>query len=637
MDSLINILPEFVANQIAAGEVVNRPASAVKELLENAVDAGADKIELHVKDGGRTLIQVVDNGCGMNAEDARRCFLPHATSKLSVTDDLHHIRTMGFRGEALASIAAVSQVELQTRTEENETGTRVCIEGNRTTHCEPCACAQGTNICVRNLYFNTPARREFLKSDEVEFRYVEEEFNRMALAQPGICFQLYRNGQKLCHLEASNLNRRIVQLLGKAFENRLIKVSQNISGLSVSGYVCTPEYNIKGRSKQFIFVNRRFVRHSGLSNAVERAYQGLLPEGKSPVFFLHIETEPEDIDVNIHPTKTEIRFRNQELVCKVLLSAVKFALGVNQVSDSIDFGSEQALPYRYQSRNHLPDPPRLNLHADYNPFTNPRPADPKTGPDEDYRASYARNFALMQERLQVENTPSQLLLDCVEEVLSDTRPENPNQEEPEKQEQRRVSIFQIFNSYIVTPLKSGLAIIDQQAASERVLYNSYTEGEQGNIPSQSTLFPQTVEFSAADTEIMQEIKSELSHLGWAIEWIGANAFMVNALPQDVPESRVQYILESIVHAYAERLLSEKEELRENVALAAACELSIKKGTPLSQEEILYLTNQLFSGIKPDVSPSGKPVLWFIGQDALTDFFARAATPKKKNENVQQLR
>lgn len=633
MDSIINILPEFVANQIAAGEVVNRPASAVKELLENAVDAGSDHIELHVKDGGRTLIQVVDNGCGMNAEDARRCFLPHATSKLSGADDLLHIRTMGFRGEALASIAAVAQVELQTRTQDSETGTHVCIEGNKTTLAEDCACAPGTNICVYNLYFNTPARREFLKSDEVEYRYVEEEFNRMALAQPGICFQLHRNGQKLNHLEATNLNRRIVQLMGKAFESRLLKVAQNIPGLNVFGYICTPDYNIKGRSKQFIFVNRRFIRHSGLSNAIERAYQGLLPEGKFPVFFLHIEIEPENIDVNIHPTKTEIRFKNQELVCKVLVSAVKFALGVNQLSDSIDFGSEQALPYSYKPQGYMPDAPKLKLHPDYNPFSNPHPTAPKMEQNAGYRESYARNFALMQENLHVENTPQQLLLDCVAEVQADTRIDPPEEKQADTKAESRVRIFQLFDSYIVTPLKSGLAIIDQQAASERVLYNSYTEQAEPSIPSQSTLFPQTVEFSESHAGILQKIKSELAHLGWGIEWIGGNAFMVNALPVGVVESRAQDILESILTAYADNLLADTADLRQNVALATARQLSIPKGKPLSQEEILYLTSQLFSGACPEVTPSRKPVLWILEHETLDGFFARSSV-KKKTEDVQ---
>lgn len=632
MDSIINILPEFVANQIAAGEVVNRPASAVKELLENAVDAGADHIELHVKDGGRTLIQVVDNGCGMNAEDAQRCFQPHATSKLSGADDLLHIRTMGFRGEALASIAAVAQVEMQTRTDNSETGTHVCIEGNKITLVEDCACAQGTNICVRNLYFNTPARREFLKSDEVEYRYVEEEFNRIALAQPGICFQLYRNEQKLNHLEAANLNRRIVQLMGKSFESRLLKVAQNLPGLKVMGYVCTPDYSIKGRSKQFIFVNRRFIRHSGLSNAIERAYQGLLPEGKCPVFFLHLEIAPEDIDVNIHPTKTEIRFKNQELVCKVLVSAVKYALGVNQLSDSIDFGSDQALPYSYRPQGYVPEEPKLKLNPNYNPFSNPRPSAPKMEQNAEYRDTYARNFALMQEHLHVESAPQQLLLDCVAEVQADTRIDPTEEKQADTKAENRVRIFQLFDSYIVTPLKSGLAIIDQQAASERVLYNSYTEQEEPSIASQSTLFPPTIELSASHAEIMQQIKSELAHIGWAIEWIGGNAFMVNALPQGVAESRVQDILESIVTAYADKIMTDKADLRQNVALATARQLSIPKGKPLSQEEILYLTNQLFSGPHPDVSPSGKPVLWILEHQTLDGFFARSTV--KKTENVQ---
>ena len=627
MDSVINILPENVANQIAAGEVVNRPAAAVKELLENAVDAGADRIELHLTDGGRTLIQVVDNGCGMSSEDAERCFMPHATSKLCNADDLRHIRTMGFRGEALASIAAVAQVELQTRREQDETGTRLCIEGNKTTLKESCACAQGTNICVRNLYFNTPARRQFLKSDEIEYRYAEEEFNRIALSQPGICFQLYRNEQKINHLEASNLNRRIIQIFGKSFENRLLKVSEDVPGLKVAGYVCSPDYSVKGRGKQYLFVNRRIIRHGGISNLIEKAYQGLLPEGKSPAFFIHLEMPPQEIDVNIHPSKTEIRFKNQDFICKVLFAAVKFALGVNQV-DRIDFESGQPLPYQYRSKSYVPPMPKVNLHPGYNPFTNPAPA----STEQDYREAYARNFALMQENMQVNSAPVQLNLDGVEEVQSDTKSEDSDTKLTASPTTEKPRIFQIFNSYIVTPLKSGLAVIDQQAASERVLFNSYDEPESGSVPSQRTLFPQTVEFSASQTRLLQEIKEDLCSLGWEIEWIGGNSFMVNAMPQGVEESRTQDILEEILSDYTGNPAQTDSEKRQKIAMAAAKELAIKHGTPLSQEEILYLTNQLFSGKEPEFSPSGKRVLRILDKSALESLLNRSATGNN-SENV----
>ncbi len=618
MESVINLLPEFIANQIAAGEVVNRPASAVKELLENAVDAGASEIELHIQDGGRTLIQVADNGCGMNAEDAERCFLPHATSKLSSAEDLQHIRTMGFRGEALASIAAVAQVEMQTRRHDSETGTRVCIEGNKVLSVEDCTCAPGTVFFVRNLYFNTPARREFLKSDEVEYRYIEEEFSRIALAQPGICFQLYRNGQKIYHLEAANLNRRIIQLMGKAYESRLVKTAETVSGLKLMGYICSPDYSIKGRNKQFIFVNRRYIRHNGLANAVEKAYQGLLPDGKSPIFFLHLEVEPETVDVNIHPTKTEIRFRNQELIYGVLISAVKHSLGINQMRHVIDFESEEALPYEHKPQGYIPPPPSLHLNPNYNPFTNPRPTKSISGPDKQrYNEAYAESFARMQASMQVKESPAQLLLDCCEEVESDTRIEtSADTPQTEKTPDDTVRFFQIFDSYIITPLKSGLAIIDQEAASERIIFNDYTVFREGNIPSQSTLFPQTVEFSTAHAEMLRDIRNELNELGWSIEWVGGTAFIVNALPIGIQESRVQDILEGIVDTYNIRLLHTKGKNPDDIALAVAKELSIKTGTPLSQEEILYLTNRLFSGPKPDVSPSGKRILRVLNREEM---------------------
>lgn len=631
MESVINLLPEFIANQIAAGEVVNRPASAVKELLENAVDAGASEIELHIQDGGRTLIQVTDNGCGMNAADAERCFLPHATSKLNSAEDLQHIRTMGFRGEALASIAAVAQVEVQTRRHNDETGTRVCIEGNKILSVEDCACAPGTVFFVRNLYFNTPARREFLKSDEVEYRYIEEEFSRIALAQPGICFQLYRNGQKIYHLEAANLNRRIIQLMGKAYESRLVKTAETVSGLKLMGYICSPDYSIKGRNKQFLFVNRRYIRHNGLANAVEKAYQGLLPEGKSPIFFLHLEVEPETIDVNIHPTKTEIRFRNQDLIYGVLMAAVKHALGINQMRNVIDFESEEALPYEHKPQGYIPPSPSLHLNPGYNPFTNPRPDKSVSGTDKRrYNEAYAESFARMQASMQVKDAPAQLLLDCCEEAANDTRIETAaDAPQTEKTPANSVRMFQIFDSYIVTPLKSGLALIDQEAASERIIFNDYTVLKEGNIPSQSTLFPQTVEFSTAHAEMLRDIRNELNGFGWSIEWVGGTAFIINALPIGIQESRVQEILEGIVETYNARLLHTKGKNPDDIALAVAKELSIKTGTPLSQEEILYLTNRLFSGPKPDISPSGKRILRVLDRGEM----AGLLTPVRPNKQV----
>lgn len=695
MESIINILPESVANQIAAGEVVNRPASAVKELLENAVDAGSTQIELHIQDAGRTLVQVVDNGCGMGEEDARRCFLPHATSKLNNANDLLHIRTMGFRGEALASIAAVAQVELTTRREGDELGIRICNEGGQIKEEEACSCAKGCCFKVRNLYFNTPARRQFLKSDEVEFRYVEEEFNRVALAHPDICFLFYKNGNKIYHLESGNLKKRITQLLGKSYENRLLKVGETIPGLKVSGYICTPEYSIKGRGKQFLFVNRRFIKHPGLSNAIEKAYAGLLPEGKSPVFFLHLEVEPSTIDVNIHPTKTEIRFRDEKLLYGVMLSSVKHSLGVNQMRETIDFGSEEALPYQYRKEGYVPQAPTIHLHPGYNPFTEQEEdisTTAKSGSGWDsvsapgtytgtvygssgntdtasastikfrhtdnqkYRDAYARSFAMMQSSLNSpEPQPSQMMLECCQEIRQDTiitpndgefntgdRTDNSfttgesgirngkdtgfraNDTERKKSnpnsEAATLKVFQIFDRYIVCPLRSGLTLIDQEAASERIIYNDFCEHKAAAMPSQATLFPQTLEFSTAHSEMLQEIREELNHLGWSIEWIGGKSFMLNAVPPNTQESKAQDTIERILDSYAYQLLHNKASKDERVALATAAQLAVKAGTSLSTEETYYLVNRLFSGISPEISPSGKRILRILSAAEIEQLF-----------------
>ncbi len=619
--SIINILPDFVANQIAAGEVVNRPASAVKELLENAVDAGADKIELHIEDAGKTLVQVVDNGCGMKPEDARKCFLAHATSKLATADDLLSLTTMGFRGEALASIAAVAQVELQTRPQEDETGTLVVIEGGKILQEKPCACAPGTSIKVKNIYFNTPARRQFLKSDDVEYRYVEEEFNRVALVHPDIRFELYRNGRKIYFLEAGNFKKRIVALMGKSFDSRLVKVAEKIPDVEVTGYLCSPDYAVKGRGKQFLFVNRRFVKHPYLANAVEKAYQDLLPEGKNPVFFLHLSVDPHSIDVNIHPTKTEIRFKDEHLLYGLLLSACKHALGVSQIRDTLDFGSEQALPYQYKPQGYVPQAPSVKLQPGYNPFHT-------VAEKKDYRTAYGESFARMQESPAFRDTSDepakQLLLDCMEEVVADTRNNHGDTHNAGAEEKTSdtARIFQIFDRYIVTPLKSGLAFIDQEAASERIIYNDYARPQNDNVPSQNTLFPQTVELSSSHAQILNDVRDKLNTLGWAVEWVGANSFILNAFPAGIQEGRVQEILENLLDDYAANLMKTSSGMEENLALAMARQMSVKAGTTLSQEEMFYIVNRLFSETQSEISPSGRKTLWILSEKALSDMFSK---------------
>lgn len=659
---IINILPEFIANQIAAGEVVNRPASAAKELLENAVDAGSTEIELHTIDAGKTLIQVVDNGCGMNAGDARKCFLPHATSKLGTAEDLHHIRTMGFRGEALASIAAVAQVELHTRKKDNELGTRILIEGGKIISEDAFACPPGSCFMVKNLYFNTPARRQFLKSEEAEYRYVEEEFTRISLAHPEIRFSLYRNNQKVHFLEEGNLKKRIIQLMGKSFESRILKVSESLPDIQLGGYICSPDYSVKGRGKQYLFVNRRHVRHAGLSNAVEKAYEGLLPEGKAPAFFLFLDVPPESIDVNIHPAKTEIRFKDEKMLYGLMLSAVKHALGINQMRNVLDFESSQALPYSYRPAGYTPPVPGISLHDGYNPFTDSRPRQagneeclkkdgtssalctenapkrmPASSQSEAYRQAYAENFALMQESMKAAPAPDQLCLDSFMEneaeladalkeddratlaAGSDTGAEGTRSGHKNGNE-AGIRIFQIFNSYIVTPLRSGIAIIDQEAASERIIYNDYTSLKENVAHSQRTLFPQTVELSAADSELLQEMKSDLNAMGWSIEWLGGRSFMVNAMPAGVQESRVQELLENLISAYTQRLMHAKGSRMENIASALAQQIAIKRGTPLPEEELCYIASRLFSGNRPEISPSGKRTFRILSEKEIGGLF-----------------
>ncbi len=614
MSDVIKLLPDAVANQIAAGEVIQRPASAVKELLENAIDAGADSIQLIIKDAGKTLIQVVDNGAGMTETDARLCFERHATSKITQASDLFAIRTMGFRGEALASMAAIARVELKTRTAGEEIGTGVIIEAAKLLSQKPCNCAKGTNISVKNLFFNTPARRNFLKSDNVEKRNILQELQRVAIARPDIFFQYYQNNQLTHQLNKGNLKQRIANLLGSNYNQRLVPVEEKTQIVHVSGYVGKPEYAKKTRGEQYIFVNHRFIRSPYLNHAVENAFEDLVPDDAHPSFFLFLETDPEQIDVNVHPTKTEIKFRDDKYIYQIVRTAVKHALGSYHLSPGIDFDRESAFDDIRPSKERPVKPPTISVNPGYNPFVqdNQRKSPPlqslrsRTDPGQ-----WGQLFPADADTPAPKEGPEkkQYLI-------------SPDWDKGIQEDNGQKKFFQLHNRYIITPVKSGMMVIDQQRAHERVLFEKLKDVlEKRNAASQQLLFPENIRLTENDAAILREIIESVRFLGFGINELGKNNFVIDAIPHDLPEDHaLQDVMEGIVENVQKNRVDLKQDLQGNVLRSMAKRLSLRYGKALSEEEMAGLANSLFACQMPQYTPAGKPVLQIISHDELSEKF-----------------
>ncbi len=591
MSNIIKLLPDSVANQIAAGEVIQRPASAVKELLENAVDAGASSIDLIVKDAGKTLIQVVDNGCGMSAMDARMSFERHATSKIQKADDLFAIRTMGFRGEALASIAAIAQVEMKTRLTEEELGTCLKIEGSKVVSEEPCPCAPGTNIAVKNLFFNVPARRNFLKSNTVEMRHIIEEFTRVALVNPEIAFSLTHNGKPVFKLPKSSFKARIVNIFGKNYDQKLLPVEQTTSMLSIKGFIGKPEFAKKTRGEQYFFVNGRFIKHPYLHHAVENAFAELLPTDTYPSYFLQIEIDPAEIDVNIHPTKTEVNFRDARYVYAVMQSAVKQSIGKHTLTPTIDFEIDPAIDELLHTKpQEEVRPPDVKINPEYNPFKTPaaksfKPSKPPV--DAHWQSLY--------EPAEPKETAA---------------PELIQKEETEKIDDNK--FFQIHNRYIVTNVRSGLMLIDQQKAHERVLYEKYLKRLKNNRPaSQQQLFPVTIQLAPGDAEILRSLQETLRKIGFVFEPIGANGFVFQGVPEGMDASQTESVMEQILENHKKEAGQLDTDKNIILARSMASRLAIKAGEKLTVQEMAALFDSLFACEMPEVAPDGSNVVSII--------------------------
>ncbi len=604
MADVIQLLPDAIANQIAAGEVVQRPASAVKELMENAVDAGADQIKLIIKDAGKALVQVIDNGSGMSETDARMCFERHATSKIRQASDLFAIRTMGFRGEALASIAAVAQVEMRTRRAEDELGTRIQIEASETKLQEACQTATGTSISVRNLFYNVPARRNFLKSNAVEMRHIIDEFQRVAIAYPGIFFSLHHNNEELFHLPPSNLRQRLVGIFGTVYNKRLVPVHEETDILSIDGFVGKPEFARKARGEQMFFINRRFIKNGYLHHAVMTAYEDLLPQDTFPFYVLFLDIDPARIDVNVHPTKQEIKFDDERLVYNYLRVAVRHALGSHSITPSLDFD---------QDNNRSIVPPMMPRQDSFtiktvpSSFSTPRNEDSVYSGEEAKRQSdNLRNWEKLYEGLDEfipappDSGPQTLTIE------SEWSSDSPLDDAAQSFSRRHKEPYQIHATYIVSHIKSGFLLIDQQAAHERILYEQYLAvlGRQ-SASTQHQLFPRTVALPPADSVLLKEILPQINLLGFDIQEFGQNTFVINGLPAELAGKKDELaVLETLLEQFRQNTALQLDA-KENLARSMARSAAIRRGAPLSTQEMQSLIDRLFACEMPYKSPAGR--------------------------------
>lgn len=653
MADIINLLPDNIANQIAAGEVIQRPASAVKELLENAVDAGATEIKLIIQDAGKTLIQVIDNGKGMSETDARMCFERHATSKIRNIDDLFHIKTMGFRGEALASIAAVAQVELKSKRADDEAGTYIEIENSMVKVQEPVATTNGTSIAMKNLFFNVPARRNFLKSNAAEMRHIIDEFMRVALAFPGIFFSLTSGNQQVFHLEKGSLKQRIVQVLGQHYNARLVTVQEQTDYLNIYGFVGKPDTAKKTRGDQYFFVNNRFIRSSYLNHAVMSAFKEMIPADSFPLYALFIDLDPAQLDINVHPTKQEIKFEDEKIVYAFVQAAVKHALAQFSITPTLEFdldpniqkldalnkpftddkkdaalSSGLAKDFTNKNSAHFIQPTDKTELRHWKDFYEPKNNQSGSGSgtageqsnNETANPAYGGFSFNSQKEEKFES-----LLDKLkkQDGGTDSVPAHNYTPFAKQLVDDNALLFQLHFAYIVAPTSRGFMLIHQQLAHERILYERYIAAANGkSIPTQRSLFPVTLQLSASDAVLLQELSADLNQLGYHIEPFGNNAFVIQGTPADVSTGNEKLAIENLLEQYKHFTSDLKFSRREKLIRSLAWQNAIKPGTQLALDEMRALTTDLFKCSQPNVTASGNPTYIEFKKDYLEQLFKR---------------
>ncbi len=607
MPDIIQLLPDSVANQIAAGEVVQRPASAVKELLENAIDAGASEISLIIKNAGKTLIQVVDNGSGMSETDARLCLERHATSKIKTADDLFALKTMGFRGEAVPSIAAISQMEIKTKTEGQDLGSHIILEGSKVLNQDFCQSPKGSSFSVKNLFFNVPARRNFLKSNPVEVKHIIEEFIRVALIHPEINFNMDNDGQEVYRLKSSRFKQRVIAIFGKKYDQRLVPVEEETDIVKLSGFIGKPEFARKTRGEQYLFVNQRFIKSAYLNHAIQAAYEEVLPKELFPSYFICMEIDPAKIDINIHPTKTEVKFEEERAIYAILRTAARQALGKFNIAPSLDFEQEESFDVPMLKRNEGIQMPQVKIDPDFNPFEN--------------RSSKRQNSTTSY------STPKKEAVDPNWQALFQSENESKqtalNVEAEEKQTATKTGnkAIQLHRKYLLTQIKSGFILIDQHRAHQRILIEELSQNlAHQTANSQQLLFPEEVELSASDFALIQGLLHEIRALGFNLEQFGQNSLVVNGIPEASKEENAVKLIEGLLEEFKMNQSELRNKPKINLIHSLAKSMSITSGTELKDEEMQHLIDLLFATEMPYHLPNGKPIILNFGMDELDKKF-----------------
>ncbi|MBQ8008793.1 MAG: DNA mismatch repair endonuclease MutL [Bacteroidaceae bacterium] len=604
MSDVIRLLPDSVANQIAAGEVIQRPASVIKELVENAIDAEATHIHVLVTDAGKTCVQVIDDGKGMSETDSRMAFERHATSKIKEAADLFNLHTMGFRGEALASIAAVAEVELKTRLEQEELGTRLMIAGSKLQVQETISTPKGSNFAVKNLFFNVPARRKFLKSNATELSNILTEFERIVLVHPDVAFSLHSNDAEVFNLQEATVHQRILAVFGKRLDQQLLPLEVNTSLARITGYVSKPEFSHKKGNHQYFFVNGRYMRHPYFHKAVMEAYEQLIPTGEQVSYFLYFEVDPANIDVNIHPTKAEIKFENEQSIWQILAAAVKEALGKFNAIPSINFDTAdmpEELPV-FNSSVRPVSPPKVSVNPNYNPFSS-------HDQDTYHRPQVSRQWEQLYEGLEPDEAPvGGEPTEAATDTLLDVS-------------ERESSLLQYKGRYVLTSVKSGLMFIDQHRAHVRVLFDQYMRQlQQGRAPSQGLLFPEIIQLPPSEAAVLESILEELSCVGFELTSLGGGSYAINGVPTGIEGLNPIELVRDLVHTAMEKGSDVKDEVRQSVALTLANAAAIVYGQVLGSEEMTDLVDRLFATVTPNYTPDGHPVIITLTDDEISKMF-----------------
>ena len=605
MPDIIKLLSDSVANQIAAGEVIQRPASVVKELMENSIDAGASSLSVIIRDAGKTLVQIMDNGCGMSVTDARMAFERHSTSKISRAEDLFAIHTLGFRGEALASVAAVSEVVVKTRRTEDEIGTMLEISGSAVKNQEPVSCPAGTNFMIKNLFYNVPARRKFLKTNAIELKHSINEFIHVALTRPAVHFILTHNDTEIYNLPQGNIKQRIIGIFGKGINQNLIPIKTETTIITINGFIGTPESSRKTFGEQFFFVNGRYMRHPYFHKAVLEAYEAVLPSGTIPTYFIFFDIRPESIDINIHPTKTEIKFEEERSVFQILMSSLREALGRHNMVPSLDFETIGVIDIPIFKKDQEVRPPEIQINPEFNPFSGDKSG---ISGQESYHRETVKNWERLYEGIRHSETISGQ--DSQTKIESD-------------QKDFSVKLIQYKNRYIIVPVKSGLMVVDQKRAHEKILYEKYLDSLMTSKGlAQQELFPATIELNAADHAILMDLLDDFVQLGFDIRDLGNNNIVINGYPADVEQIEPKSMIDCFLEEYKQCQSDIKVKARERLALSIARASSIAYQKILSETEMRDLVDKLFNFTNPGQLADGKIVFTIFASDEIEKRFSR---------------